>query len=159
MSIWQREKEKTTILVTSSHSSGKRSREGVRNWLRRLLNPPQHQESDKTPRNQREEKPPSRQRDPRIRIPVFKSAVLALVSYAAYFLYQHRPDIKLTMIAPSEFPKLQIDSTPVKFDTQKLRFSDVKFQEPPQLNVGKLQFGPPPQSYRSRNCNLIHRRC
>ena len=70
--------------------------------------------------------------------------MLALVSYAAYFLYQHRPDIKLTMIAPSEFPKLQIDSTPVKFDTQKLRFSDAN-SRPPQLNVGKLQFGPPPQ--------------
>jgi hypothetical protein len=113
----------------------------VRNWIRRLLNPQQLEASAKP----ESENPPPPRPAPRMRIPVFKTAVLALVSYAAYFLYQHKPNIVITMIAPREFPHLQIDSVPVKFDTAKVHFPDIQFRGPAELKVAKLQFGTPPQ--------------
>ncbi len=112
---------------------------GFRNWIRRLLNPPQGQESERD----QPEKPSRPAR--RMRNPVLKTTAVAAVGVVVYLLYYHPPKIEITMIAPREFPKLQIDSTPVKFDTAKLHFSDIKFQESPQLNIGKLQFGTPPQ--------------
>jgi hypothetical protein len=114
---------------------------GFRNWIRRLLNPSQDQKSgtEETDRPSR----PARRRQ-KIRNPVLKTAAVAAVSFTAYLLYQHPPKIEITMIAPREFPHLQIDSTPVKFDSAKVHFSDIKFQDPPELTIAKLQFAAPP---------------
>jgi hypothetical protein len=112
----------------------KEVREGFRNWLKRWVNPREHAAA--------EHPSPTPSRIP-MGHPVFNTAALAVVLYAGYYVIRHPPEIRITMAAPAEFPAIKIDA-PVKFDTAKVRFADVRFEEPPELKVAKFQFGPAP---------------
>lgn len=115
---------------------------GLRNRLRRWLNPPDHRESSHGSSDSVRVTAVPVAVSPAARHPVLKGTALVLVSYAAYFAYHHPPDLKITMIAPEKFPKVEMDSRGVRFD--KVRFDDVRFEKPPELQVAKLRFGDPP---------------
>ncbi|HEY2914524.1 MAG TPA: hypothetical protein VGK21_14265 [Candidatus Angelobacter sp.] len=115
----------------------KEFKRGFKNWLHRRLNPPE---------NQPDEKPAaSPRRVVRLRYPVLNTVAAAVVFYAGYYVLHHPPEIRVALVVPQEFPHIKIDSAPVKFDTAQVRFPDVKFEQPPELKVAKLQFGPAPE--------------
>ncbi|HLK08195.1 MAG TPA: hypothetical protein VKV30_09645 [Candidatus Angelobacter sp.] len=70
-------------------------------------------------------------------VPVFKTMVLALASYGAYFVYNHH--LKIDLILPKEISTIHVDAAPLKVEPAKLSFAPLRF-DPGEIKFGQVQF-------------------
>jgi hypothetical protein len=82
-------------------------------------------------------KAPKPQNPLRRPVPVFKTTMLALASYAVYFVYYHH--LKIDLILPKEISTIHVDTGPLKVEPAKLSFAPLRF-DPGEIKFGQVQF-------------------